>query len=78
VMQFCELCGIEATHVDSAVTDLNHSRPGQMAYRQQPLCLPHAIARRESNTARVFCLHNRLDCDGVCFACGSDCRGIGS
>lgn len=72
----CELCWREATYVDSAAVDLARSGipHGHIAYREQPLCYGHGSERRESNTARVRCLHVHLDMDGACYQCGDDCR----
>lgn len=72
----CEICGAEATHVDS-VPDMNV--PGfnlnECGYRDQYLCLPHALRAKEQATSRVRCLHVTLDMDGCCYTCGADCRG---
>ncbi len=75
----CEICHQEATHVDSAMPDpAKSSGHHDFQYRQQYLCLAHASERRTVNTARVMCLHVRLDCDGICHTCGADCRGGGA
>ncbi len=36
--------------------------------------IPPSAARR---SGKVICAHDRLNEDGICRACGADCRGIG-
>lgn len=52
----CEYCGRSAAFVDS-VTDPYNSRPGEIAYRPQFLCLVHGMERKAVNTSRVQALH---------------------
>lgn len=45
--------------------------------RQKQEALEFRVKTLEAGVAGVVCRHTRLDADGICHICGTDCRGIG-